>query len=34
VTVTPAAEAQHGLRRFYAALGFEGEGREILYRKL
>ncbi len=30
VTVTPHAESQHGLRRFYESLGFASEGRLIL----
>jgi GNAT superfamily N-acetyltransferase len=34
VTVTAAADEAHGLRRFYAALGFEDECRAILSRKL
>lgn len=34
VTVTAEAEQAHGLRRFYAALGFEGEGRALLYKRL
>ena len=33
VTVTPHG-AQADLRRFYLALGFEAEGRELLYRSL
>ncbi len=32
VTVTPYAEEHHGLRRFYLKLGFEDEGRAILFR--
>lgn len=34
VTVTPHAETHHGLRRFYAALGFDDEGRLILAKSL
>jgi len=34
VTVTATADEVRGLRRFYAALGFEDEGRAILCRKL
>ena len=34
VTVTPFAEEHHGLKHFYDRLGFEGEGRMILYRSL
>lgn len=34
VTVTPFAEAHHGLGRYYATLGFEGEGRLILYKRI
>jgi GNAT superfamily N-acetyltransferase len=34
VTVTPIAEALHGMRQYYQALGFEDDGRVILYRKL
>jgi GNAT superfamily N-acetyltransferase len=34
VTVTPHAEAAHGMGRFYAGLGFTDEGRRILYRDL
>ena len=34
VTVTAEAEQAHGLRRFYAALGFESEGRALLYKRL
>ncbi len=34
VTVTPYAETHHGLARYYEKLGFESEGRLILYKKL
>jgi GNAT superfamily N-acetyltransferase len=34
VTVTPFAEEHHGLKHFYTALGFESEGRLILYKTL
>lgn len=34
VTVTPYAEAHHGLGRYYKALGFSDEGRRILYKSL
>jgi GNAT superfamily N-acetyltransferase len=34
VTVTPYAEEHHGLRSFYVKLGFEDEGRAILYRRI
>lgn len=34
VTVTPFAEAHHGLGSFYRKLGFDGEGRLILYKRL
>jgi GNAT superfamily N-acetyltransferase len=34
VTVTPFAEEHHALGRFYEKLGFESEGRLILYRRL
>lgn len=34
VTVTPFAEAQHGLRAYYSKLGFAGEGRLILWKDL
>ncbi len=34
VTVTPFAEAAHGLQGYYRKLGFASEGRLILYKKL
>lgn len=34
VTVTPEAEAAHGLHSFYRKLGFDDEGRVLLFRKL
>jgi GNAT superfamily N-acetyltransferase len=34
VTVTPFAEEQHALGIFYEKLGFESEGRLILYKRL
>jgi GNAT superfamily N-acetyltransferase len=34
VTVTPFAEEHHALGRFYEKLGFESEGRLILYKRL
>lgn len=34
VTITPFGENNHGLRRFYHALGFAEEGRSILFRTL
>jgi GNAT superfamily N-acetyltransferase len=34
VTVTPYAAAAHDLSRFYKALGFDDEGRVLLYRRL
>lgn len=34
VTVTPYAEQHHGLGKFYASLGFDDEGRRILFKKL
>jgi ribosomal protein S18 acetylase RimI-like enzyme len=34
VTVTPHARRAHSLQNFYARLGFEAEGREILYKKI
>jgi GNAT superfamily N-acetyltransferase len=34
VTVTTIADEHHDLKRFYAALGFEDEGRVILWKQL
>lgn len=34
VTVTSHSEAQHGLGQFYAALGFDDDGRRLLYKSL
>jgi len=34
VTVTPFAEAAHGLKGYYRKLGFASEGRLILYKRL
>jgi GNAT superfamily N-acetyltransferase len=34
VTVTPFAQEHHDLKKFYDKLGFENEGRLILYRAL
>ena len=34
VTVTPFAATTHNLARFYKSLGFEDEGRVLLYRRL
>ncbi len=34
VTVTPFAEEHHALGKFYEKLGFESEGRLILYKRL
>ncbi len=34
VTVTALADALHDLKRFYRALGFDGEGRLLLWKKL
>jgi GNAT superfamily N-acetyltransferase len=34
VTVTPYASEQHDLTKFYERLGFDAEGRLILYRRL
>jgi aminoglycoside 6'-N-acetyltransferase I len=34
VTVTPAGERSHTLTAFYEGLGFEGEGRHLLERRL
>ncbi|MCB1377245.1 MAG: GNAT family N-acetyltransferase [Alphaproteobacteria bacterium] len=34
VTVSAAAEARHGLRHVYERLGFAGEGRSILHKRL
>jgi GNAT superfamily N-acetyltransferase len=34
VTVTPFAEEHHALKHFYDKLGFDGEGRVILWRNL
>ena len=34
VTMTPHAEQHHGVRSFYLKLGFEDEGRAILFRRI
>lgn len=34
VTVTPYAEEHHAMRKFYSKLGFEDEGRVLLYKSL